>query len=971
MRTRFWVFVFALALCGGTASAQQTGAIAGRVTDSAGLALPGVTIAAQSAVLPTPRVTTTGGNGDYHLPALPPGTYTLTFELSGMQTVTREAQVQLAQETPVDVRMDIQGIAETVTVTATSSLVERTTAALANTVTNEQMTLVPTGQQYRDLLKLLPAVQYTEDQIRGPSAGASGQDNVYQFDGVNVTLPLFGTLSAEPSSHDIDQVSTTRGGARAVDFDRAGGFTIDSVSKSGTNRYSGMISYQIMDNSMTTEREEGIASQFDQDRSWTTANLGGPILSDRLFFYASYYRPTRSRANQSNRYGDLPKYESRRNEGFGKVTFAPTSAVLLNISYRDSKREDTSSEFVSNVSATTGSGSESRQQIGIAEGSWIINAKSHATFKYTNYALRTSGRPDFEAGLTPSLAIGTQLDVDALDRVGRFTVPSPVAGRPEYNDFIQPIIERYGYLEDGQRVGGGIVGFGSQFDDNDFFRQGGQVGYNVVVGTAVTHELHFGYQQYVDAEELIRTSNGWGLITAPGGRFAAIPGTGQAAFFTAELLASTLGGTPKIRSEYHSKNIEINDRIRWQNWTFNVGLLASKDTLYGQGLREDSSVLSGYVSAPGNEYEMYDISFGKMIQPRLGATWAYNGRDTVFASFAQYNPAASSLPRAASWDRNTFGQVVEAHFDPDGVLFAAVPRGATSGKLFVEDLTPRRYDEVVIGTARQLDERWSVRAYGRYREGSHFWEDTNNTARVNFEPPPDIPREPYIPDLSARLAQIGSGSTYVIAELDGAYTKFWEATLESEWRGRRAFVRGSYTWSRYTGNFDQDNSTGADNDLNIFIGSSNIADGAGRQLWDFKDGRLRGDRPHLLKLYGYYSLNWNATIGSYFVAQSGHPWQSESVEPYRNLTTSTVSSNRYAEPAGSRRTDAHWQLDLNYTQDIPLRDRWRLQIVADVFNLFDKQTGYSPQPSLTSPVFGEPRVFYEPRRLQIAARLLF
>ena len=41
-----------------------------------------------------------------------------------------------------------------------------------------------------------------------------------------------------------------------------------------------------------------------------------------------------------------------------------------------------------------------------------------------------------------------------------------------------------------------------------------------------------------------------------------------------------------------------------------------------------------------------------MIQPRLGATWAYNGKDTVYASFARYNPAASSLPRAASWARN-------------------------------------------------------------------------------------------------------------------------------------------------------------------------------------------------------------------------------------------------------------------------------------------------------------------------------
>ena len=76
-------------------------------------------------------------------------------------------------------------------------------------------------------------MQYTQDQTRGPSAGGSGQDNVYQFDGVNVTLPLFGTLSAEPASHDIAQVTVVKGGARAVDFDRAGGFSMDSVSKSG------------------------------------------------------------------------------------------------------------------------------------------------------------------------------------------------------------------------------------------------------------------------------------------------------------------------------------------------------------------------------------------------------------------------------------------------------------------------------------------------------------------------------------------------------------------------------------------------------------------------------------------------------------------------------------------------------------------------------------------------------------------
>ena len=253
MRTRFGLGVLVFALSAVTASAQQTGTIIGTVTDSAGLALPGVTVVASANVLPSPRVTTTEGNGDYRLPALPPGTYTVTFELSGMQTVTRQAQVQLAQETVVDTEMAIQGITEEVTVTATTSLVDRTAATISSGVSNDQIMSLPVGQDYRDLVKLIPAVQFTQDATRGPSAGGSGQDNVYQFDGVNVSLPLFGTLSAEPASHDVDQVTTIKGGARAIDFDRSGGFTIDTVSKSGTNRYAGQVGFQFQTADMASE----------------------------------------------------------------------------------------------------------------------------------------------------------------------------------------------------------------------------------------------------------------------------------------------------------------------------------------------------------------------------------------------------------------------------------------------------------------------------------------------------------------------------------------------------------------------------------------------------------------------------------------------------------------------------------------------------------------------------------------------
>jgi hypothetical protein len=369
---------------------------------------------------------------------------------------------------------------------------------------------------------------------------------------------------------------------------------------------------------------------------------------------------------------------------------------------------------------------------------------------------------------------------------------------------------------------------------------------------------------------------------------------------------------------------------------------------------------------------MYELPFKKMIQPRLSVVRSYNGSDTVYASFARYNPAASSLPRAASWDRNLVGQFIDAHFDASGRLFAAVPVGSSSGKLFVEDMTPRTTDEYLIGTSMELSSNLSARVYGRYRNSTHFWEDTNNNARVAYNPPAGVPRELYIPDLTARTTQIGSGSSYVIAELDGAYTKYYEATTEAEYRSGKVFLRGSYTWSHYFGNVDQDNTTFG-NDAAIFIGSSNLADSGGRQIWDNKEGDLRGDRRHIVKMYGYYSLPWQATFGGYVVAQSGQPWEAWNYRAYSTAIIGTNTSDliRYAEPAGSRIGKAHYQLDLNYTQNFQLPGRANFQVVADLFNVTNNQTGYNPEPSQNAAAFGRPRSYYPPRRLQVAAKIQF
>src|SRR5262245_41491086 len=427
------------------AFAQQTGSITGKVTATDGSPLPGVTVEVRSDVLPGPRVTVTNSRGEYRFPTLTPGAYTVKFDLSGMKGASRNAQVQLDQATVVDVSLGFQAASESVTVTAEATLVDKNTATISSGVSENQLKALPKAQDYRDLQKYIPAVQYTEDTVRGPSSGGSGQDNTYLFDGANVSLPLFGNLSAEPASHDIAQVTVINGGARAVDFNRSGGFTIDSVTKSGTSAYHGEASYQFQTKGMSASLNSGVLSRYEQDRSWWNVSLGGPIVQDHLFFYGSYYRPEQQRENRANLYGDLPEYDSTRNEYFGKLTIAPIQPLLMNLSYRDSKRVDKSDLFASNAASTTGSGNQSKLRIGTAEGSWVINTKSYATFKYSHFENFTEGIPDFVSTAVPSFTPGTQLDVANLDKLGNLTVPIPVAGNAAYNEFVAPLIQRYGY----------------------------------------------------------------------------------------------------------------------------------------------------------------------------------------------------------------------------------------------------------------------------------------------------------------------------------------------------------------------------------------------------------------------------------------------------------------------------------------------------------------------------------------------
>ncbi|MDE0225012.1 MAG: carboxypeptidase regulatory-like domain-containing protein [Gammaproteobacteria bacterium] len=959
----------AVLLCATFTSAQQTGSIEGTVTVRDATVAEGIAVMAESDVMPRARTTRTDAEGRYSLPQLLPGSYRVSFETPGGAGRTVTADVMLNQTTIVRVELDHSStpqIEELVVVGQRIGL--RSRAALANGLDGDAVRSVPSERDYRDLVKLAPGVQYTQDAVRGPSAGGSGQDNTYRFDGVDVSLPMFGTLSAEPSSHDIDQLTFERGGASAIGFNRSGGFAMDSTAKSGTDRFEASIEYALAPKDLVAESEAG-AGSAETDERWITVTAGGPVVPSQLYFYGSFFAPREDRSNKATAYGAAKDYANTRHEYYGKLTYAPTDAILLNASFRTSTREERGVSVGPFEADSVSLGGRAEQDVASLDGSWLAPFGSTIAFRYGDYALRGTELPDVLLEVRP--ALDAVLDVSNLDRMGHLSVPSRVAGADAFNVAIEPIVQRHGYVDaSGVHRGGGAVGAHPEIGEQAFYRRSFDLTFNHELAWGRTrHDLHAGLRRTEARETLRRTSNGWGMIEVPGGVDLSADGT--PIFYVATVQQMSIDrpdGTSvaPINSYTESTSLELNDNILAGDLAFNLGMLISQDVFYGQGLRSAPDSYSGFALDPGAKYHMYTIRWRDMIQPRLGATWNLTGENTLFANFARYNPEANSLARAASWDRNTRARL-RVLFDEAGHIIEHEPHPGSSGKAFQDGLTPRRIDEWTVGATRALPGAFTLRAHLRQREGSHFWEDTWNLSRSYDNAPAHIAaRGPYVPDLDAIRAEIG-GSSYVIAQLDDAYTDYWEAALELEWRGERGYLNASYVRSRYTGNFDQDN-TSAVNDANRFIGSSNLADGYGRQLWDNKDGVLRGDRPHLFKAFGYLELPWRARAGLFAVYQSGQPWEAWDSVAY-GLPSYFSSTIRYAEPAGSRRSDSHWQLDLSYVQPLRIPAGIEAKLRVDLFNVFDRQTGYNINPYARDATFGQARNHFDPRRVQITIGL--
>src|SRR5688572_22695435 len=141
------------------AQTNPTGTISGKVVDTQGLAVPGVSITAASPALQGTRSATSSANGDYILPFLPPGDYTVTFELSGFSTVKRSERVRPTETTTVSPAMDVKAMSETVTVVGQSNSEFTQGAQMSTSFKQDLVDKLPLNRTFLAAALLTPGVQ--------------------------------------------------------------------------------------------------------------------------------------------------------------------------------------------------------------------------------------------------------------------------------------------------------------------------------------------------------------------------------------------------------------------------------------------------------------------------------------------------------------------------------------------------------------------------------------------------------------------------------------------------------------------------------------------------------------------------------------------------------------------------------------------------------------------------------------------
>lgn len=306
LRRHLWVaaLIVLVAASGAFAQGSQTGALSGTVQSSDKQPLPGVTVTLKSPALLGVRTAVTDTNGGYIFKGLPSGDYKVSFELSGFGTQEKSVTVAVGGNVPLDAALSVASLQETVTVTGEAPNPLTTTQVGAN-LKQETVDTLATARTIFGITTLAPGLTSQSapnaDQVN--IAGSFAYDNVFLIDGVDVNDNLFGSANGLFIEDAIEETQILTSGISA-EYGRFSGGVINAVTKRGGNQFTGSFRVNFTNPSWRDEtpiEDKNGTERVDKLNKFYEATVGGPIVKDRLWFFAA------GRKENSNTQQTLPE----------------------------------------------------------------------------------------------------------------------------------------------------------------------------------------------------------------------------------------------------------------------------------------------------------------------------------------------------------------------------------------------------------------------------------------------------------------------------------------------------------------------------------------------------------------------------------------------------------------------------------------------------------------------------------------
>jgi outer membrane receptor for ferrienterochelin and colicin len=992
---------------------EQTGTIEGTVRDAQSGVLPGVTVEARNVTRGGTYTEVTNSQGSFRFASLPAGRYNLTASLSGFNpTNLNNVNLLLGQILKADMTMRI-GVSEVITVTTEAPLVDVKQSANATSVRSEEFERLPIGRDFSSVVTLTPGAN-RERASGGISVdGASSSENKFVIDGMDTTDMRDGSQAKTLITDFVDEVQVKSAGY-AAEFGGATGGVISVVTKGGTNQFKGdLYGYATQDSlngeerpqlqlllNSTTVAESPVYEKDEYSQYEPGISIGGPILRDRLFFFAAYQpqmvTQTRTINYVGTNAGTNRTFETKTDTRFGTANLNGSAgsklSYKLSANFSPAEREGLYfNSFPGPVDAPTAQSNSLNRN---GRSSPTVNSDIGREFDNESYSAYVDVFPtqSFLFGLRGGRFKTDQRDTGIAAEI-QHTFSTVGANPAKFTDIPANLLRSPGFSN---------IATNSAVGQDQYTRDSVSLDATWYLRAAGEHAIKAGVQKEkitndVFSGELAPTIQYyWDLSHAGTGR------RGTYGYFTVRQFATTGAVEQDVNAIFLQDAWTIANRL-----TVNVGL------------RAESEEVPQYREGAGT---FISFDYEDKLSPRLG--FAYDlfgtGRTKVYGSFGTFFDVTKlEWPRGSSggerwidyhftldnpdWTRNICSVGANTTADrpacPAGTFIAASDRRfydpASVAETLDPDIKPMETREFSLGGEQSIGTSTSVGIRLVHKELVRTIEDMGVLVGDD---------EVYIygnpgSGLSTQLGAVPMPKAvrdYDALELE--LTKRFSSALS---------VHGSYTFSRLYGNYSGlANSdeviarVGGRRSPNVNRSFDGLAQAFDQNL-DATYGRLPTDRPHQLKVQAAYTAPFGTTLGLNQYIGSGTP-QSTEVNLYPTLPFFPFGRGDLG------RSDTLTQTDLTVQHEFKLAGRYGLQFMVNILNVFDEDTptylwnrlltADLPQSTaltqftffdkpfdfnqvlasnasavnpLRDPRYGQPFLFQDPRVVRVGARIRF